>query len=209
MDSGISSVLSTQYVEKVIKKAEKNQDGFSELIHPPGRDMNGKRAPYEDLAVDGIISYNGTTFVCDRDKNQLRLGNTADKNNCLNIPLSGGGNLIVNKDNLEDLANAIDMFNPKDQYLIMRALMEYKKIQEIKGEIEESDSIMIGGRSYTQKEWDLMVEQFDEAEEEMQKQADIAEEEAIEKAVRESDIHIAYERMTCARRDKEEENSTW
>lgn len=209
MDSGISSVQSTQYVENVIKKARKNDGSFSELIQPPGREMNAQRGPYEDLAVDGIISYNGTTFICDREKNQLRLGDTSDKNKCLNIPLSGGGNLIVNKDNLEELSDAIGMFNPKDQYLIMRALMEYKKIQEIKGEIEESDSIMIGGETYTQKEWDLMVEQFDEAEEEMQKQEDEAEEEAIEKAVRESDIHIAYERMTSARRDKEEENSIW
>lgn len=209
MDSGISSVQSTQYVENVIKKAKKSSDSFSELIQPPGRDMNAKRAPYEDLAVDGIISYKVATFVCDREKNQLRLGDTSDKSKCLNIPLSGGGNLIVNKDNLEELSGAIGMFNPKDQYLIMRALMEYKKIQEIQGEIEESDSIMIGGEAYTQKEWDHMVEQFDEAEEEMQKQADEAEEEAIEKAVRESDIHIAYERMTSARRDKEEEKSIW
>ena len=209
MDSSISNIQNTQYMETVIKKAKKNDSSFSELIQPSGRDMNAQRGPYEDLAVDGIISYNGTTFVCDREKNQLRLGDTSDKSRCLNIPLSGGGNLIVNKDNLEDLSNAIGMFNPKDQYLIMRALMEYKKIQEIKGEIEESDSIMIGGETYTQKEWDLMVERFDEAEEEMKEQADMAEEEAIEKSVKESDVHIAYERMTSARRDKEEEKSIW
>ena len=45
MDSGISSVQSTQYVENVIKKARKNDDSFSGLIQPPGRDMNAKRGP--------------------------------------------------------------------------------------------------------------------------------------------------------------------
>ena len=43
-----------------------------EPIQPPGRDMNAQRGPYEDLAVDGIISYKVVTFVCDREKNQLQ-----------------------------------------------------------------------------------------------------------------------------------------
>lgn len=49
MDSGISSVQSTQYVENMIKKARKNDDSFSGLIQPPGRDMNAKRGPYERM----------------------------------------------------------------------------------------------------------------------------------------------------------------
>ena len=61
---------------------------------------------------------------------------------------------------------------------------------------------MIGGKAYTQKEWDQTIDRFDEAEENLQEQVDQAEEEAAQKAMSESDIHIAYERMRKPRRDK-------
>ena len=77
-----------------------------------------------------------------------------------------------------------------------------RKIKETKGEIEEADSIMIGGKAYTQKELDQTIDRFDEAEENLQEQVDQAEEEAAQKAMSESDIHIAYERMRKPRRDK-------
>ena len=110
--------------------------------------------------------------------------------------------MVVNKDNLGQLSDAISMFNAKDQFLILNALMMERKIKETKGEIEEADSIMIGGKAYTQKEWDQTIDRFDEAEENVQEQVDQAEEEAAQKEMSESDIHIAYERMRKPRRDK-------
>lgn len=76
--------------------------------------------PYYYLAKDGIIEYNGIVFVCDEEHKSLCLGNTSDMSKCLNIPLSGGGSLIVNRDNLDSLAKAIGMFSPEDVNLIMR-----------------------------------------------------------------------------------------
>ena len=122
--------------------------------------------------------------------------------------MSGGGYLVVNKDNLGQLSDAISMFNAKDQFLILNALMMERKIKETKDEIEEADSIMIGGKAYTQKEWDRTIDRFDEAEENLQEQVDRAEEEAAQKGNVESDIHIAYERMRKPRRDKTGKNKT-
>lgn len=96
--------------------------------------------PYAHLAKDGIIEYNGVTFVCDEKHRAIRLGDTSNPKECLNIPLSGGGSLIVNRDNLDDLAAAIGMFSPEDVNLIMRAIAKDAKIQQMKNEIEDETS---------------------------------------------------------------------
>lgn len=96
--------------------------------------------PYFYLAKDGIIEYNGVVFVCDEEHRALCLGDTSNQKNCLNIPLSGGGSLIVNRDNLGDLAKAIGMFSPEDVNLIMRAIAEDAKIQQMKQQIDDETS---------------------------------------------------------------------
>lgn len=96
--------------------------------------------PYYYLTKDGIIDYNGVVFVCDEEHKALCLGDTSDKSKCLNIPLSGGGCLIVNRDNLGSLAKAIGMFSPEDVNLIMRAIAEDAKIQQMQQQIEDETS---------------------------------------------------------------------
>lgn len=201
MDIGISDIRNTQNIQN-LKNTKRPDDSFADTIQLPNRDMSGGHAPYDYLAKDGEIDYNGVIFRLDTKQNQLHLGDTSDKSKCLNIQLSGGGYLIVNKDNLGQLSDVIGMFNAKDQFLILNALMMERKIKEVKGEIDEADSVMIGGKAYTQKEWDHTPARFDEAEENLQEQVDQAEEEAAQKAMSESDIHIAYERMRKPRRDK-------
>ena len=203
MDIGINDIRNTQNMQN-LKNTKRQDDNFAETIQLPNRDMSKGHAPYDYLAKDGEIDYNGVIFRLDTKQNQLKLGDTSDKSQCLNIQLSGGGYLIVNKDNLGQLSDAIGMFNAKDQFLILNALMMERKIKETKGEIEEADAIMIGGKAYTQKEWDQTIAHFDEAEENLQEQVDQVEEEAAQKAMSESDIHIAYERMRKPRRDKTE-----
>lgn len=108
--------------------------------------LNGtykERVPYEYLAKDGVISYNGVIFVCDEEKNAICLGDMSDKKNVLTIPLSGGGSLMVNRDNLGDLSAAISMFSPEDVNRIMRAIADDKKAQEAQAELEE-DTNSIG-----------------------------------------------------------------
>ena len=203
MDLGINDIRNTQNIQN-LKSAKRQDDSFAETIQLPNRDMGEGHAPYVYLAKDGEIDYNGVIFRLDTKQNQLKLGDTSDKSQCLNIQLSGGGYLIVNKDNLGQLSDAIGMFNAKDQFLILNALMMERKIKEVKGEIDEADAVMIGGKAYTQKEWDHTLARFDEAEEHLQEEVDQAEEEALKKQMAESDIHIAYERMRKPRRDKTE-----
>lgn len=108
--------------------------------------LNGtykESVPYGYLAKDGVISYKGVIFVCDEEKNAICLGDMSDKKNVLTIPLSGGGSLMVNRDNLGDLSAAISMFSPEDVNRIMRAIADDKKAQEAQEEIEE-DTNSIG-----------------------------------------------------------------
>ena len=79
------------------------------------RHIEGKdKVPYGEMAEDGVIEYNGVTFVCDYEHNRLTLGDTTNKEDCINIPLSGGGSLLVNRDNIDALSKAIGMFSPED-----------------------------------------------------------------------------------------------
>lgn len=96
--------------------------------------------PYNYLAKDGIIEYNGVVFVCDEKHKALHLGDTSDPKKCLTIPLSGGGALIVNRDNLGDLARAIGMFSPEDVKLILQAIAQDAKVQQMKHEIDDETS---------------------------------------------------------------------
>lgn len=96
-------------------------------------------SPYSYLAdKNGIISYKGVTFVCDTETKSLCLGDMSNQKNVLNISLSGGGTLKVNRDNLGDLSKAISMFSPEDINLIMRAIAQDSKIQEMQIEIDDA-----------------------------------------------------------------------
>ncbi len=98
------------------------------------------KVPYGRLAKDGVIIYNGVCFVCDEKSNSICLGDMTDKENVLNIPLSGGGHLKVNRDSLGLLSKAVGMFSPEDLNLIMRAISQDTKIQSVKKEIEDEEA---------------------------------------------------------------------
>lgn len=110
------------------------QSGSSFLARLSGE----KKAPYSYLKDEsGNIVYKGVTFVCDDKKQQLCLGDMSNPNNVLNIPLSKGGILRVNRDNIDDLVKAIDMFSPEDITRILRAIAQDKRVRDIDREIEE------------------------------------------------------------------------
>lgn len=98
------------------------------------------KVPYGYLAKDGVITYKGVTFVCDERTNSICLGDMSDKKKVLNIPLSGGGQLKVNRDSLGDLAKAIGMFSPEDVNLILRAIAQDTKVQSMQQELEDMES---------------------------------------------------------------------
>ncbi len=97
--------------------------------------------PYSVLADEnGVIEYNGVTFTGDTDKNTLCLGSMYDPNKVLTIQLSGGGYLRVNRDNLDELARAINMFSPEDINRIMRAIAEDARARQVAEQIEDEAS---------------------------------------------------------------------
>lgn len=95
------------------------------------------KVPYGYLARDGVINYNGVTFVCDEKTNSICLGDMSDKSQVLSITLSGGGHLNVNRANIGQLAKAIGMFSPEDINLILRAIHQDTKLQSMQKEIED------------------------------------------------------------------------
>lgn len=99
-------------------------------------------APYESLSQDGgsTITYNGVTFLCDREKHTISLGDMTNPDDVINIPLASGGTLMVNKHNIGDLGRAIGMFSAEDIGVILRTIAEYQKVVSMKYEIEENES---------------------------------------------------------------------
>lgn len=98
------------------------------------------KVPYGHLAKDGVITYNGVTFVCDERTNSICLGNVDDKSQVITVTLSGGGHLKVNRNNIGDLSKAVGMFSPEDLNLIMRAIAQDTKIQSVKKEINDMEN---------------------------------------------------------------------
>jgi len=98
------------------------------------------KVPYGHLAKDGIIEYNGVIFTCDEKTNSICLGDMTDPKKVLNIPLSGGGHLKVNRDSIGQLSKAAGMFSPEDLNLIMRAIAQDTKIQSMEKEIDDAEA---------------------------------------------------------------------
>ena len=99
-----------------------------------------KTCPYDNLAENGVISYKGIDFVCYYEKNAICLGDMSNSKDVLTIPLEGGGSLMVNRDNLGDLAQAISMFTPEDINRIMRAIADDNRAQSAQKEIEDDEN---------------------------------------------------------------------
>ncbi len=115
-----------------LEAAEENDKALAPVTRGVrlNRRIEGKdKVPYGEMAEDGVIEYNGVVFVCDYDHNRLTLGDTSNEKDCINIPLSGGGSLLVNRNNIDALSKAIGMFSPEDVNRILRALAQDKKIR--------------------------------------------------------------------------------
>lgn len=116
------------------------QAAVSGKPNPFGSIREAPKVPYGRLAKDGVIIYNGVCFVCDEETNSICLGDMTDKKKVLNIPLSGGGHLKVNRDSIGLLSKAAGMFKPEDLNLIMRAISEDTRIQAVQKEIEDEEA---------------------------------------------------------------------
>lgn len=121
-----------QLEEETVKKKEQTdgKNTISSIRSTP-------KVPYGYLAKDGVITYNGVQFTCDERTNSICLGDMTDRKQVINIPLSGGGHLKVNRANLGQLSKAIGMFSPEDVNLILRAIHLDAKVQSVQKEVED------------------------------------------------------------------------
>ena len=128
------------------------------------RHIEGKdKVPYGEMAEDGVIEYNGVTFVCDYEHNRLTLGDTTNKEDCINIPLSGGGSLLVNRDNIDALSKAIGMFRPEDVKRILEALARDNKEASETADVDKAAGTDASGTAGEPEEEDLsLMEQIKE-----------------------------------------------
>ncbi len=118
---------------KIYEAVNAGRNPWEDLRKPP-------KYPYEHMAKDGVIEYNGVIFVCDERSNSICLGDMTDEKNVLNIPLSGGGHLKVNRNSIGLLSKAAGMFTPEDLNLIMRAISLDTKLQQTEKEIEDTEA---------------------------------------------------------------------
>ena len=155
---------------------------FGEYLHSKLPDC-----PYSALAQDGVIQYNGVTFICDSDTNSICLGDMSNPKKVLNIPLSSGGHLKINVDNLDAIPQASGMFSAEDMGAILRAISEYEhctsKLEEIEEEeneaVEEATeatatapTFQIGSESMTLEEWDKLLSNFDSIQEDVKEEVE-------------------------------------
>lgn len=101
----------------------------------------GKQAPYSLMADErGIVEYKGVEFQCDYEHNRICLGDVSNPKNCITVGLEKGGCLVFNRENIDDLVKAIDMFSPEDINRIMRAIAEDAKLRQTRMQIEDEVS---------------------------------------------------------------------
>lgn len=137
--SGINSKLQQYSSDSVNKGANGDFAGVFRIAAYE----SGKRCPYQALAKDGIIEYNGVTFVCDFEHNQITLGDVSNKKDCITVALSEGGSLVVNRDNLSDLSKAVGMFSPEDVNRILRAITLDNKVRQMQQELDDEEDGVI------------------------------------------------------------------
>lgn len=123
-----------EQAEKAKETAQDRRTRMQQRLAGDGK----KYVPYAWLADgSGTIDYHGVRFFCDTENGALCLGDVSAKNNVLSIPLSGGGVLRCNLDQLPSLAAAIGMFSPEDVNRILRAVAQAGKLKEMQQELEE------------------------------------------------------------------------
>lgn len=141
----IAAYAATSKYEYYTNKADKVKNGQSA---DNTEELFGKRdndVPYGYLANNGVITYHGVMFVCDAENKRLLLGDCSNPDNCINVPLSGGGNLVFNRNNIGSISQAIGMFSPEDISRIMRAIAEDAKSKQVQNEIDEEINETVGG----------------------------------------------------------------
>lgn len=115
----------------------KEDNAFVEMIK-----AKESSVPYGMLDRGGYVEYNGVHFVCDYQNNALCLGDMSEGQDIVSVPLEKGGSLKFNWDNLNELAQAIDMFSPKDINNILRAIAQHTQKKKIEAELDNEKNMV-------------------------------------------------------------------
>lgn len=143
---GINEIFNAQYMNSIGAMESKRQAERTENSPVFSKIFGDKqqKCPYDYLAKDGVIEYNGVTFVCDYKRNTICLGDVdSNPKEVLNINLPSGGNLKVNIHNFGDLAKAAGMFTPEDLNAIMRAIAQYNHCTSKLNELDEEEEEIV------------------------------------------------------------------
>ena len=134
MDSGASGEMEQPDIKDTIDDMVA-EEAIQKLLD------KGNRAPYSLMADEnGIVKYKGVEFRCDYENNRLCLGDVSNPKNCITVGLERGGCLVSNRENIDDLVKAIDMFSPEDINRIMRAIAQDAKLRQMQVQIEDETS---------------------------------------------------------------------
>lgn len=137
---GAKRVTRGDYFDQTGRVGQEKSAGFRNVLNSTiGTDRTAK-APYDYLSKDGVITYKGVVFVCDYERNAICLGDMSNPKKVLDIPLSGGGCLRVNRAEIGALSKAIGMFSPEDRNLILRAIALDQKCQQELNKIDELEN---------------------------------------------------------------------
>lgn len=120
---------------KTVSQNEGMQSAFEKILAAKQTDY-----PYAHLAKDGVINYNGVTFICDPQTHSINLGDMSNPKNVLNINLPSGGHLNINVNNFGDISKCVGMFSPEDLNAIMTAIYEYNLCKAKLNEMEDEKS---------------------------------------------------------------------
>ena len=135
MNSTQNSFISNRE-NRVNTSVQSSKISFSEVMERLNSGDNQKSyKPCEYFKLDdgsGMIKYGRTTFMCDYKRNRLTLGDVSNEDNCLNIPLSKGGSLTVNRNNISDLIQSLPMFSEEDQAIILKAIQDDRIARQAK-----------------------------------------------------------------------------
>jgi len=151
--------------KRLMEKEMQAESGIKEVL--VARTGGTLDVPYGYLAKNGVIEYNGVIFVCDEVHNAICLGDMTDESEVLSIPLTEGGCLKVNRDNISDLAKAISMFSPEDIRRIMETIATDAKCHQMQQEMDETlnsitGSTTIVSQSQAQRGDEVTAEQIAE-----------------------------------------------
>lgn len=122
-------------LNKTLYNSDKMQSAFEKILSDKQTDC-----PYRHLARDGVINYNGVTFVCDPKTNSICLGDMSNPKEVLTVNLPSGGHLKMNVNNFGDISKAVGMFSPKDLNEIIRAIHQYNFCKQKLNEMEDEKS---------------------------------------------------------------------